>query len=353
MFEKSTDDDKMQAVPNTFELINSVEKEIEVNRARVNSLHSTDNAVFPIEIWELIGTNMTYKEQCTTLTSICKTLTHMVYSKPCPYTVLKLKNIMNSYGYKLLTLTLIKTPDRWINIKRIVNLCRKDKYTCIVIANLFPNLEIFDDTFNNNEYNDNLKQEMKIDDATLAYVAMKCQNIKHVRLNIRSHAYSVEPQEANRETPTKLTDFTVNKLTIAGISQIVKSQSFEDFETSGRRVDLDIKALGFLRCTQCRKLFNPNNNTDTSCLYHTGVYSGYGSSCSSYNCCGSMAPPYPCSQGCKISRHTTEGKEFQSAVFGRCVPEDSAFETYTNSIADEWSKLRELRDEQSNCVTFL
>jgi len=66
-------------------------------------------------------------------------------------------------------------------------------------------------------------------------------------------------------------------------------------------------SLFMKKCTQCNFLFNPKLNSSTSCLYHPGVYTGYGHSCSSFQCCGSNTPCYMGTPGCAYSYHVSEG----------------------------------------------
>lgn len=49
---------------------------------------------------------------------------------------------------------------------------------------------------------------------------------------------------------------------------------------------------GLSACRACGGWY-PTGSIEATCLVHTGRYSGYGSSCSSFSCCRSMQPGYP------------------------------------------------------------
>jgi hypothetical protein len=74
------------------------------------------------------------------------------------------------------------------------------------------------------------------------------------------------------------------------------------------------KPLFLKRCMQCNFFYNPKYNTNTSCLYHPMAYSGYGHSCSSYECCGSNTPCYMGTPGCTYGFHTSEGSRLHWPV---------------------------------------
>lgn len=71
-----------------------------------------------------------------------------------------------------------------------------------------------------------------------------------------------------------------------------------------------LAAHGLSACGACGAWF-PSGSRASQCLYHPGEYSGYGASCSSFSCCGSQQPGYPCSNGCKQRAHVPveEGAE--------------------------------------------
>ncbi|CAF3973239.1 unnamed protein product [Rotaria sordida] len=57
-------------------------------------------------------------------------------------------------------------------------------------------------------------------------------------------------------------------------------------------------------CQRCGLYYNQlKNEKEKLCLYHPGTYSGYGHSCSSYDCCGSNTPRYPSTLGCQYICH--------------------------------------------------
>mmetsp|Transcript_74865 Transcript_74865/g.173534 ORF Transcript_74865/g.173534 Transcript_74865/m.173534 type:complete len:383 (-) Transcript_74865:162-1310(-) len=65
---------------------------------------------------------------------------------------------------------------------------------------------------------------------------------------------------------------------------------------------------GLSLCSKCYAWF-PTGSRERSCLHHPGTYAGYGASCSSYSCCGSMKPGYPCTPGCTYDCHMPAGAD--------------------------------------------
>ncbi len=68
-----------------------------------------------------------------------------------------------------------------------------------------------------------------------------------------------------------------------------------------------MESFGFRQCHTC-SAFVPLGSEAESCLFHPGVYSGYGASCSSYECCFSAQPGYVATPGCTFAKHTFEGE---------------------------------------------
>eukprot|EP00051_Salpingoeca_urceolata_P025380 m.456869 g.456869 ORF g.456869 m.456869 type:complete len:347 (-) comp20327_c2_seq1:94-1134(-) len=83
--------------------------------------------------------------------------------------------------------------------------------------------------------------------------------------------------------------------TVFWIQQRIHAESFTPRAYNGRAQ----------HCGACGGFFLPGSG-DTACLMHPGVYSGYGSSCSSYACCGSAEPGYIYTPGCTFRPHSTE-----------------------------------------------
>mmetsp|Transcript_12350 Transcript_12350/g.23692 ORF Transcript_12350/g.23692 Transcript_12350/m.23692 type:complete len:404 (-) Transcript_12350:65-1276(-) len=73
---------------------------------------------------------------------------------------------------------------------------------------------------------------------------------------------------------------------------------------------------GLAQCKRCQAWY-PLNSIEKTCLHHAGTYSGYGASCSSYDCCGSMKPGYPYTPGCTFGEHIPKGTE--TLAEARCV----------------------------------
>ena len=92
---------------------------------------------------------------------------------------------------------------------------------------------------------------------------------------------------------------TANPTTLPALKAIhLLDTSVDDTPT-----DAELASHGLSACTACGAWF-PAGSTEQGCLVHTGTYSGYGSSCSSYSCCGSMEPGYPYTPGCTLVSHT-------------------------------------------------
>jgi len=93
-----------------------------------------------------------------------------------------------------------------------------------------------------------------------------------------------------------------------------------------------VKTSFLVKCNQCYAHFNPEKNSATSCFYHPGDYTGYGHSCSSFECCGSNTPAYPGTPGCSFGYHSTSAvkryygldnwlPEFEDVPYSRNIPD--------------------------------
>lgn len=74
---------------------------------------------------------------------------------------------------------------------------------------------------------------------------------------------------------------------------------------------------GFQQCGRCGHYFR--EGCSIPCICHTGKYTGYGASCSSYECCGGFEPPYDSTYGCvSFDTHKVGRKIYAFTIAHRC-----------------------------------